>query len=161
MVQECAAGDLFFASEEDAADKLGAAQRQQDGALEALQECRKNVGWCLQRIDCRALREAAWFNVKEADRRHSERKRKVDEAHKKTFLQKDCIRRATSDHVKVEGELNNSVGVSGHSRQRDGQLPFTRLPAASLIEEATKQSTCVRPQELIEEWPKAASTDIP
>ena len=46
MVQESAAGDLFFASEEDAADKLDAAQRQQDDAVEALEECRKNMGWC-------------------------------------------------------------------------------------------------------------------
>ena len=42
-VQESAAGDMFFASEEDWADKLGAAQRQQDDALESLEECRKNM----------------------------------------------------------------------------------------------------------------------
>ena len=42
VVKESAAGDMLFASEEDAADKLGAAQ-QQDDALEALEECPKNM----------------------------------------------------------------------------------------------------------------------
>ena len=42
VVKESAAGDMLFASEEDAADKLDAAQ-QQDDALEALEECRKNM----------------------------------------------------------------------------------------------------------------------
>ena len=42
VVKESAAGDMLFASEEDAADELDAAQQQED-ALEALEECRKNM----------------------------------------------------------------------------------------------------------------------
>ena len=79
VVQESAAGDMFFASEEDVADKLGAAQRQQDDALEALEECRMNMDSAYREFsNCQALHEAAWFDVKEAGRRHSELKRKVD-----------------------------------------------------------------------------------
>ena len=62
--------------------------------------------------NCRALHEAAWFDVKEAGRRHSELK-KNEEAHTRTFLQRESSRRATSDHVKAEGVLNNGVGCLG------------------------------------------------
>ena len=41
VVKESAEGDMLFATEEDAADKL--AQQQEDHALEALEECRKNM----------------------------------------------------------------------------------------------------------------------
>ena len=76
VVQESAAGDMFFAAEEDAADKLDAAERQQDGALEALEECRKNMDSAYREFsNYRALHEA-WFDVKETGRRHSELKKK-------------------------------------------------------------------------------------
>ena len=60
-----------------------------------------------------ALYEAAWFDVKETGRKHSELKRKVEEAHTRTFLQRGSNRRATSDHVKAEEVLNNGVGCLG------------------------------------------------
>ena len=43
VVKESAAGDMLFASEEGVADKLDAAKQQQEDALEALEECRKNM----------------------------------------------------------------------------------------------------------------------
>ena len=57
----------------------------------------------------RTLHEAAWFDVKETGRTHSELEKKAEEAHTKTSVQRDCIRRATSDHVKAEEVLNNVV----------------------------------------------------
>ena len=46
--------------------------------------------------------------MKETGRRHySELKRKAEEAHTRTCLQRESMRRATSDHVKAEEVLNN------------------------------------------------------
>ena len=78
------------------------------------QDCRKNMDSAFREFrNCRALLEAAWFDVKEADRRHSELKRKAEEAQTRTFLRRECIRRATSDHAKAEEVLNNSVACLG------------------------------------------------
>ena len=38
-----AAGDLLFASEEDAVDKMEAARQHQDHTLEVLEDCRKSM----------------------------------------------------------------------------------------------------------------------
>ena len=110
VVKESAAGDMLLASEEDVADKLDAAQ-QQDDALEALEECRKNMDSASREFsNYGALHEAAWVDVKETGRGHSELKRKAEEAHTRTFLQRESIRRPTSNHVKAEEALNNGVG---------------------------------------------------
>ena len=69
---------MLFASEEDAADKLDAAQ-QQDDVLETLEECRKKMDSAYREFsDHQALHEAAWFDVKETGRRHSELKRNAE-----------------------------------------------------------------------------------
>ena len=78
---------------------------------------------CTEFSDYRALRGAAWFDVKEAGRRHSELKRKAEEAHTRTFLQRESIRRATSDHVK--SAPNTDQGVE-HPEQVSLVCPETR-----------------------------------
>ena len=96
--------------ESAAAAELGEAQRQQDQALEALEECRKNMDSAyIEFSNYQALHEAAWFDVKETGRTHSELKRKAEEAHTKPSVQRDRTRCATSDHVKSEEVLNNNV----------------------------------------------------
>ena len=152
VAQESAAGDMFFASEEDAADKLGAAQRQQDDALEALGGCRKNMGSaCREFSNCRPLHEAACFDVKETGRRHSEMKRKAEEAHTKTCLHRDYIRRATSDHVKAEEVLNNSVGcLRTHVRETANA---THALACGVPDRESNETKYLREDtETIEEW---------
>ena len=151
VLQECAAGDMFIASEEDAAAKLGEAQRQQDDALEALEECRKNMDSAHREFsNYRALHEAAWFDVKETGRRHSEL-RKWEDAHKKTFLQRDCTRRATSGDVNAEEVLNNSVeclgthvgGTANATHALTCGVPDRESNKIKYLREAT---------EMIEEW---------
>ena len=91
-------------------DMLFAAQQQQDQALEALEESFKNMDSAYREFSkYRALYVAAWLDVKEMGRRHSELKVKAEEAHTRTFLQRESIRRATSDRVKAEDVLNNGV----------------------------------------------------
>ena len=73
VVKESAEGDMLFASEEDAVEKLEAAWQHQDRTLEVPEDCRKSMGSAFREFsNCRALHEAAWFDVKEAGRRHSE-----------------------------------------------------------------------------------------
>ena len=106
VVMESAQGDMLFASEEDAVHKLEGARQHQDRTLQVLEECHKSTDGAFKEFsNCRALHEAAWFDVKEVGRRHSELKRKAEEAHTRTFLQRESIRRATSDHVKPEEVL--------------------------------------------------------
>ena len=62
-------------------------------------------------------------SMKEAGRRHSELKRKAEEAHTRTFLQRESIRRATSDHVK--SAPNTDQGVE-HPEQVSLVCPETR-----------------------------------
>ena len=117
VVKEPAEGDMLFASEEDAVDKLEAARQH----LQVLEDCRKSMESALREFSNRnTLHEAAWSDVKEAGRRHSEPKRK-EEAHTRTFLQRESIRRATSDQLRE---------------------PLMHLRVASLIEKVMKQSTC-------------------
>ena len=69
-MKESAEGDMLFASEEDVADKLDAAQQQQqqqqDHALEALEECFKNMDSDYREF-CSywALHQPEWLDVKE------------------------------------------------------------------------------------------------
>ena len=143
---------MFFASEEDAADKLGAAQRQQDDALGALEECRKNTDSAYKEFsNCRALLAAAWFDAKEAGRRHSELKRQVEEAHTRTFLQRDCIRRATSDHVKAEEVLNNSVECPG-TLVRETANATPALTCGVPDRESNEAKYFCEATELIDKW---------
>ena len=129
VVQESAAGDMSFASEEDAVDKLEATRQHQDRTLEVPEDCRESMDSASREFsNCRALLEAAWFDVKEAGRRHSELKRKAEEGHTRTFLKRESIRRATSDHVKAEEGLNNGVGCLGTL------VKVTRFRVASLTE---------------------------
>ena len=129
MVKESAAGDLLFVSEEDAVDKLEAARQHQDRTFEVLEDCRVSMDSAFGEFgNCRALHEAASFDVKETGRRHSELKRKAEEAHTRTFLQRESIRRAT--HVGWPGTLVKTL-----------REPLPRLRVASLTEKATKQST--------------------
>ena len=112
---------MLFASEEDAADTLDAAQRQQDDALEALEECRKNMDSAYREFsNYRALHEAACFDVKETGRRHSELERKAEETHTRTFLQREEFVEPQVTTWKLRG-TQQRCGVSGHSRQSDGQ----------------------------------------
>ena len=144
VVKESAAGDLFFASEE--VDKLEVTRQHQDHTLEVQEDCRKSMDRVYKEFsNCRALHEVAWFDVKETGRRHSELMRKAEEAHTRTFLQREDIRRTTHDHVKAEEVLNNGVGCLG-TLVKDTGRPVTRIRVASLTEKATKQSTCARPQ---------------
>ena len=109
--KESAEGDMLFATEEDSIDKMEAARQHQDRTLEVFEDCRQSLDGVLGEFsNCRALHEAAWIDVQEASRRHSELKRKAAEAHERTILQRECLRRATRDHVKAEEVLNNSVG---------------------------------------------------
>ena len=78
--------------------------------------------------------------------RHSELKRKAEEAHTRTCLQRESIRRATHDDVKAEEVLNNGVVCPGTLVKDTVGGPLTRLTVASLIEKAMKQGFCVRPQ---------------
>ena len=48
-------------------------------------------------------------DVQVGGRRHPE-KWKAEQAHKRTFLQKECVRRASGNHVKADKALNSSVG---------------------------------------------------
>ena len=51
-------------------------------------------------------------NVQEGGRRHTE-KWKAEQAHKRTFLQKECLRRANGNHLKADKAPNSSVGCFG------------------------------------------------
>ena len=141
VAKESAEGDLLFAAEEDAVDKLEEARKHQDHALEVLEDCRKSTDGAIREFsNCRPPHEAAWFDVKEAGRRHSELKRKAEEAHTRTYLQRETIRRATSGHVKAEEVLNNGVGCVG-TLVKDTADSTHALTCGIPIENRTKQNT--------------------
>ena len=96
VVKESAAADMLFASEEGAVDKLEAARQHQDRTLEVPQDCRKSMHSAFRECsNCRALHEAAWFDVKEASRRHSELKRKAGRSTRENL---SATRRHSSCH---------------------------------------------------------------
>ena len=68
----------------------------------------------------RALHEAAWVDLQESIQRHTELKRKADDAHERTLSNWERFRRATKDHMTAEEALNNFLGClwcSTHARE--------------------------------------------
>ena len=154
--KESAGADMLFASEQDAVDKLEAARQHQDGALEVLDDCRKNMDGVFREFsNCRALHEA-WFDAKEAGRRHSEPKRKAEEAHTRTCLQRECIRRATRDHVKTEEVLNNSVGCLG-TLVKDTTRATQALTCGVLDRESNETKYLKEAPDMINDWQSRCS----
>ena len=103
--KETAEGDQLFATEEDATDKMEEARQYQDRTLDVLEGCCKSMdGAFMEFSNCRALHEAAWVDVQEASRKHSEIKKKAEDAHERTILHWESLRCA--DNMKAEEVLN-------------------------------------------------------
>ena len=81
--KECAEGDVLLAAEEEGAiDKMEAAQQHQVHILDELEGCRNSLDSAFREFNnCRALHEATWADLKEVSLRHTELKRKADDAH--------------------------------------------------------------------------------
>ena len=89
--------------------------------------------------------------MEEEGRRHSELKRKAEEGHTRTFLQRECIRRATSDHVKAEVVFNNGVGCLG-TIVRETANATHALTCGVLDRESNETKYLREATDMIEEW---------
>ena len=155
-VKESAEGDMLFPSEEDAVEKLEAARQHQDRTLEVPEDCRQSLDSAFREFsNCRALHEAV-VRCEGIGTETLRTKRKAEEAHTRTFLQRESFRRETSDCVKAEEVLTNGVGCRGTPCKDTAGAHDRESNETKYLREAT---------DMIEEWQgllqRGASVDHP